>query len=40
MHNQAVNRSELLRELGHSLSSGEVSMHYQPIVVGVRVTTK
>jgi Amt family ammonium transporter len=32
MHNQAVNRSELLRSLGHSLSSGQVSMHYQPIV--------
>jgi diguanylate cyclase (GGDEF)-like protein/PAS domain S-box-containing protein len=32
MHDQAVNRSELLRSLGHSLSSGQVSMHYQPIV--------
>jgi predicted signal transduction protein with EAL and GGDEF domain len=32
MPRQADNRFELLRELGHSLSSGEVSMHYQPIV--------
>ena len=32
MHDQAVNRTELLRNLGHSLSSGQVSMHYQPIV--------
>jgi diguanylate cyclase (GGDEF)-like protein/PAS domain S-box-containing protein len=32
MHNQAVNRSELVRELGRSPKSGEVSIHYQPIV--------
>ena len=32
MHDQAVNRTELLRNLGHSLSSGQVSMQYQPIV--------
>jgi EAL domain-containing protein (putative c-di-GMP-specific phosphodiesterase class I) len=32
MHQQAVSRFALIQELGHSLQSGEISMHYQPIV--------
>ena len=32
MHQQAVSRFALVHELGHSLQSGEISMHYQPIV--------
>ncbi len=32
LRQQAVSRFELLQDLGHSLSSGELSMHYQPIV--------
>jgi diguanylate cyclase (GGDEF)-like protein/PAS domain S-box-containing protein len=32
MHQQAVGRFALVQELGHSLQSGEISMHYQPIV--------
>ncbi len=32
MHQQAISRFALVQELGHSLQSGEVSMHYQPIV--------
>ena len=32
MHQQAVSRFALVQELGHSLQSGEISMHYQPIV--------
>ena len=32
MYEDADNRFALTRELGHSLQSGEISMHYQPIV--------
>jgi diguanylate cyclase (GGDEF)-like protein len=32
MHQQAVSRFALVHELGHSLQSGEISMHYQPLV--------
>ena len=32
MREKAVSRFELLRDLGRSVSSGELSMHYQPIV--------
>jgi diguanylate cyclase (GGDEF)-like protein/PAS domain S-box-containing protein len=32
MRQQAVSRFALVQELGHSLQSGEISMHYQPIV--------
>ena len=32
MHQQAVSRFALVHELGHSLQSGEISMHYQPVV--------
>ncbi len=32
MRDQAVSRFELLQDLEHSLRSGELSMHYQPIV--------
>jgi EAL domain-containing protein (putative c-di-GMP-specific phosphodiesterase class I) len=32
IHYPSANRLELVQELSHSLSAGEVSMHYQPIV--------
>jgi diguanylate cyclase (GGDEF)-like protein/PAS domain S-box-containing protein len=32
MHQQAVSRFALLQELRHALQTGELSMHYQPIV--------
>lgn len=32
MHEQAVNRFELVQELRRALPSGQISMHYQPIV--------
>jgi diguanylate cyclase (GGDEF)-like protein/PAS domain S-box-containing protein len=32
MHQQAVSRFTLVQELGNALHSGELSMHYQPIV--------
>jgi diguanylate cyclase (GGDEF)-like protein/PAS domain S-box-containing protein len=32
MHQQAVDRFELVRELRQALQSGDLSMHYQPIV--------
>ena len=32
MYEDADNRFALTRELGHSLQSGEISMHYQPLV--------
>ena len=32
MHEDADNRFALVQELGHALQSGEISMHYQPIV--------
>jgi diguanylate cyclase (GGDEF)-like protein/PAS domain S-box-containing protein len=32
MRQQAVSRFALVQELGYSLQSGEISMHYQPIV--------
>ncbi len=37
MRQMAVSHFTLVQELGHSLHSGELSMHYQPIV---RLTTK
>jgi diguanylate cyclase (GGDEF)-like protein len=32
MRQQAISRFALAQELGHSLQSGEISMHYQPVV--------
>jgi diguanylate cyclase (GGDEF)-like protein/PAS domain S-box-containing protein len=37
MHNQVVNRFSLMQELRQAVASGELAMHYQPIV---RLSTK